>query len=584
MVVAVTALITVRGLWQAYDGTGWQHTIRSDARGYYAYLTAIFIDHDLGHEEFAWEYVNETPDGTLNKYFCGTAVMMAPWFGLGHLLCAAPNGSCDGFSEAEFKAIAVGAWVYLLLGLLALRSMLTGMGVRDGVIVWLVIGLGLGTTLLQYAGLQPGWSHVYSFCAVSFFLWVIHKLVRGASPWFAVAAAATLGLIVLIRPVNALVILAIPVIAGAETWTLIQRLIKRPAVLFTSLVVFSSVVGIQLLLWHLQTGHWFEWGYKGEGFHWGQPEVIKVLFGFRRGLFLWTPFFLLAALSAVLVWKQDRVRALSSALYWTVTTFVISSWWIWYYGSGFGSRVFIDHYPVLVVPMALVLNSWSRTWWVAARAFMLACIVLHLAQMWQYYHDILHRESMDRAKYAYTFLRFSDAYRGQLGGNYQTAPFNPNGMEVIITESCDLDAPCRFWSGGALQEWEYAYAGPNVCVFAPGIEFGTTFRATTDMLPIGRWLYLEVGLQRLVASPEGSRNTLGITEVVHKNDTARFYQPFRMDPLPPEPGVWEQLEYRIPVPPLIEGDELRFYFWNKDNNSAFLVDAVFIRVSAVNPY
>lgn len=87
---------------------------------------------------------------------------------------------------------------------------------------------------------------------------------------------------------------------------------------------------------------------------------------------------------------------------------------------------------------------------VAARAFMLACIVLHLAQMWQYYHDILHRESMHRAKYAYTFLRFSDAYRGQLGGNYQTALFNPNGMEVvIITESCDLDAPCRFWSGGS---------------------------------------------------------------------------------------------------------------------------------------
>ena len=57
-----------------------------------------------------------------------------------------------------------------------------------------------------------------------------------------------------------------------------------------------------------------------------------------------------------------------------------------------------------------------------------------------------------------------------------------------------------------------------------------------------------------------------------------------MNPLPGEPGVWQQLEYRIPLPPLQPGDEVRFYLWNKDLKAEFFVDDVFMRVNAVRPY
>lgn len=583
-VVLFTAVLSVRSLWLGDDGKAWQNIIRSDAKGYYGYLLAVFVRGDLGHEEFVWEYVNETPDGTLNKYFSGTSVMMAPWFALGHFALADPDKPRDGFTIYELTSISMGAWVYLLLGLLAMRALYRGMEVRDEVIAWILLGLGLGTTLLQYAALQPGWSHIYSFCAVSVFLLLVHRLTRGASLWWAVAAAMVLGLVVLIRPVNALVLLAVPVVAGRDTLTLFKRIFQRPLILLCALMAGALVVGIQPALWHAQTGHWFEWGYKGEGFHWGRSEMFKVLFGFRRGLFLWTPFFLLAALSALVLWRSDRVRSISAAIYWSANTLVISSWWIWYYGSGFGSRVFIDHYPVLVLPMAMVLHHWQGRWWIAARVFIVLCIALLLAQMWQYHANILHHESMDREKYMYSFLKFGDAYRDQLGGNYQAAPFNPNGMEVILEESCDLERACAHWSSGHIEERAEAFSGSHVCAFDQASEYGVSFAAGTDELPIDRALFLEVGIQRYEARSGDSHPLLGITEVKHSDGTQGYYEPFPINPLPGKAGTWQQLEYRIPTPPLRHGDELRFYFWNKDRTARLLIDDVFMRVSAVKPY
>jgi hypothetical protein len=585
ILVLIISVVTMRGLWHGTDGQGWKETIRSDARGYYGYLQAFFIRDDLGHEKFNSTYVKYTPTGTLNKYFCGTSVLMAPWFGIGHAFALQhPEGPQDGTSEYEQKAIGVGAWIYLLLGLLALRALLLGLGVRDGIVALIITGLVLGTPLIQYAAIQPGWSHIYSFCMISAFLFAVHRVASGAPPWWILGAGAFLGLAVLIRPVNAMVLLAIPLVTGAPFNSFVHRVLKQRSALFSAVVICCAVVATQCVLWHLQTGNWVEHGYQGEGFHWLRPEIVKVLIGFRRGLFLWTPLMLLPALCAVLLWRSDPWRSAWSLAYWAVSTYVISSWWIWYYGGGFASRVYIDHYPVLVIPMALVLQQWRPRAVRITHAFVAGCIALNLAQLWQYHHGFLHHESMDRKKYAYSFLRFDEAHRDKLGGNYEEAPFNPNGMEMILEETCGMDGQCRFWSQGYRVPWDGAYSPSTVCVYDRYYEFGLVFTATTDTLPTGRALFLEVGLQRFDARPEASLHALCVTEVSNAKDSVRFYESFRMNPLPGKVGVWEQLEYRIPVPPLAEGDRLRFYFWNQDLRSEFLIDDVFMRVHAVKPY
>ena len=582
--VLITALTSVFGLWRGTDGEGWKETIRSDARGYYGYLQAVFIRGDLGQEPFNSTYVKYTRTGTLNKYYCGTSVLMAPWFGIGHAFAVNdPDSPKDGLSAYEQKAIGVGAWVYLFIGLLGLRALFRAMGIRDAVIVWTLLALVLGTPLLQYAAMQPGWSHVYTFSAVAAFLLAIHRISTDASPRWMIGAGALLGLIVLIRPVNVLVVLAVPLVAANGLGALLRTMLRQRATLLAALACIA-VFAVQPALWYAQTGNFYEYGYKGEGFHWTRPEVIKVLIGFRRGLFLWTPMMLLPALAVPLLWRRDRVKAITAALYWAIITYVISSWWIWYYGGGFASRVYIDHYPALVVPMVLVLHHWTGGRWLIVRIFLVGSIALNLAQLWQYHHGFLHPESMDSAKYRYSFLRFDEAHRDKLGGNYQEAPYNPNGMELILEETCGMDDSCGFWSGGKRVQVPWAHSPATVCQYDRATEFGLYFNASTDTLPVGRALYMEIGLQRYEARSEASLPALGVTEVRNAKGVIYFYQPFRMNPVPGKAAVWEQLEYRIPVPPLLRGDRLSFYLWNKDKRAEFFVDDVFMRVSAVKPY
>ena len=587
LAVLVTAVVSVNGLWIGEKCDGWKGTVRSDVKGYYGYLQSLFIRGDLGKEPFVWEYVRYTDDGrTVNKYFCGTSVMMAPWFGIGHAIALRdPEAPKDGLSIHEMRALSIGAWAYLLIGLLALRALLLGMGVREGAVAWTLAAFAFGTQLMQYAALQPGWSHIHTFCTASVFLLAVHRLARDGTVLLWLVAAALLGLVVLIRPVNGLLLLAIPVVAGKDTWALLRGLFQRPLVLAGAVLIGAAVVGIQPLLWHVQTGHWFAYGYQGEGFHWDRPEVFKVLFGFRRGLFLWAPVLLVAALGTLASWRSDRLRSGGMLIYWAANTYVISSWWIWYYGSGFGSRVFVDHYPVLAIPMALLLQRASGRWWVTARVFITLCIGLHLFQLWQYHRNILHHECMDRAKYVWAFGRCAEEDRGQLGGNYQEAPFHPKGMEVFIEESCDLDNACSYWGGGKVVPHPRAFSGERVCVYDEENEFGITFEVPPGVLPAGRALFLEVGYQRYEAKAGDSRHCLGITSVQGPDRPPSYYEPFPINPLPgTQDDRWQQIEYRIPVPPLEADETLKFYLWNKDLKARFLVDDVFMRVSAARPY
>ena len=361
--------------------------------------------------------------------------------------------------------------MYLLLGLLALRALFLGLGVRDTVVAWTIAGLALGTPILQYTAIQPGWSHVYSFCAVSVFLLAVHRLASGASLRWALASGLLFGLIVLIRPVNMMVLLAVPIVAGDRTKASIERLVQHRRVMAGSILLATAVVFIQPALWLAQTGRFLEWGYANEGFYWTRPEVFKVLFGFRRGLFLYTPFMLLAAFGALWLWRSDRQRSIWSMVYWAVSTYIISCWWIWYYGGGFGSRVYIDHFPALTVAMVLMLHALNARWWIRARVFIVLCIGLNLAQNWQYHNGFIHHECMDRERYVYTFLRFDDAHRNKIGGNYQEAPYHPNGMDVILEESCDLDNPCHYWSGWWV-EHDKAFSNKMVCRFSEDSDYG----------------------------------------------------------------------------------------------------------------
>lgn len=382
---------------------------------------------------------------------------------------------------------------------------------------------------------------------------------------------------------NGLVLLAVPIVAGASFVALLKRLWQRRPVLFLALAVGACVVSIQLLLWHTQIGKWFAYGYEGEGFHWDRPEVLKVLFGFRRGLFLWTPVLLLSLADTLSFLGTYRRRAVWTLLYWTANVYIISAWWMRYYGSGFGARVFIDHYPVLALPMAMLLNTLGPRLWLFARFCISACCALLLFQMWQYNTFILHHESMDRAKYMHLpslGRSLPRTTRRQLSGTTVQPQRHGGGARGRVRSGKCL----RALEGDGIRRTSLAFSGSRACIIGPVMEYALGFSAEPGSLPIGRSLFLEVGYQRLEPSTGSSHALLAVTDVKHADGSQGFYEPFFINPLPAQVGRWEQVEYRIPVPPLEPGDRLAFYFWNRDHKAHVLIDNVFMRVSAVKPY
>ncbi len=157
-------------------------------------------------------------------------------------------------------------------------------------------------------------------------------------------------------------------------------------------------------------------------------------------------------------------------------------------------------------------------------------------------------------------------------------------MSVVLEESCDFEHACAHWGGGAIRHRDDAFSGGNAAVFDGAEEFGLGFEAGTDALPAGRALYLEVGLQRYEERSRDSQALLGVTDVRDAEAGLAFYEPFAINPMPGKADAWEQLEYRIPVPPLQKGSTLKFYFWDKDRRSKVMIDDVFMRIHAVNPY
>src|SRR5690606_20575959 len=66
---------------------------------------------------------------------------------------------------------------------------------------------------------------------------------------------------------------------------LLNRFLKVLIMVLTALGIFF----IQMIYWKTQTGHWLYFSYEGEQFYFDNPHIIDGLFGYRKGLLVYSP-------------------------------------------------------------------------------------------------------------------------------------------------------------------------------------------------------------------------------------------------------------------------------------------------------
>lgn len=554
-----------------------KEVIRGDARGYYSYLPALFIHHDLSNPAGGAKLITYTPQGRVKKCSIGTAVMQLPFFLLADSWVLLQGGERTGYERPYHVAIAMGGIAALVIGLLALRRVLLVYGASDGGVAVVLSVVCWGTGLPYSAVMSSAYSHVWSFMAVAMFLRAAQRGMLGGYALSVVAAGAWLGMIAILRPVNIVVVLALPMVlygwpfAGSKRghWPAALSL------LFGALVCLL-VIALQPLAWKSQTGHWIVWSYGEEGFHWSRPEVLRVLFAPMKGLFFWWPVLLAIVPGLFLLLRRSRVSGVFGMLYFALLIYITSAWWSWYYGDGYGLRPIIDHLPLFALPMAALGMSASLPW----RRFLVGVAVplcaLQLFQTWQFDQGIIHPHSMNWQKYRAIFLRTDDRWRNALGGNYEMAQFAPNGSDTIFNGSAELLHVASPWEGGFLSK---GAEGNAVCEVGQAHPYSITLRLDSSAIPDGRRLFVEVSITRTEASIGSSAKAVLVCEMGSATTQHQYFS-FAMNDIPSPPaGRTATWHYAFRRPPALPGDAMKIYVWQTSEGD-FTIDHFSAKVSA----
>jgi hypothetical protein len=551
-------------LWQRWNDdpeNGWKKIIVSDGKGYYAYLTHLFIEGDMEFRSDEDLYAVPSDNGKfINRFYCGTAILELPFFFLGYGAATIGGYEVNGYSEPFAFCMVLSAIFYVLAGFYFIYILLKNrFGVSENTALLTVVIGALGTNIIFYATILAVFSHAYSFFTIAFFTWQFFRTIDNLNPKNIFLSAFLLSLIVIIRPVNGIVILFLPFFfAGFQTFLNFAK-----SVLFSGKVIYLFAGGIipvfiQCWLWYMQTGNWIEWSYKQEGFNFTQPEIFRVLFSFRRGLFIYSPLLLISLFGFYFLWKESKWKSVWILVFLFGFTYIISSWWHWTYGDTFGMRPFNDVLLVFILLLGILLMNLNGLMKKAVLLFSFFAVFLNLVYAYQFTNGIIRYSNMDRKKFFMVFLKTSKEYKNYFGGVNDIQPYAPNGFETI-----------HYFD-------RYFDYHQDKCLYIEGKEFPleTQFSYPRNKHHI-RHVWIEVSFKRKFVKPDGMKDVLFVVQTNDGiNDTIKLYAAERVEEFPDEkPNEWKEVFLRIWLPNSIDGgDRVKLFFWNKGRESFYLDD------------
>lgn len=347
----------------------------SDEIEYFAYLRSLYFDGDVSFEnEYRYFYdrhiarsegfhetflERETAVGRrVNYATMGSAVLWLPFYAVADLFTRVTGrAEADGFSAPYISAVAYGSAFYgflaVLLSIRAARLLLghetRGSSLLAGLAVW------IGTPLLFYMYVAPGFAHACSAFAVALFINVwLHVRTR----WTAAGAFAlglSVALMAMVREQDAFLSLG-PALDFA--WTNLRDRFSPGVVARAAAAgVAAFVIGYSPQLFAYNALN----GYPGPAEHvsrkmaWHSPHALQVLGSPNHGFLVWTPLALIAI--AGLFALRDRRMRLFLLFMAATQVYVAGSVGSWTVAGAFGQRRFVCLTPILVIGLAAL---WDR--------------------------------------------------------------------------------------------------------------------------------------------------------------------------------------------------------------------------------
>ncbi len=362
-----TILVVAQFLVRDFDDR-WSRSINGDGKAYYAYLPAIFIYQD---SEFRFindiekkyypedgsqfkDFLNKQENGTyVNKTFPGLAVLYAPFFGIGYIGAWICGYDLDGYAAPFQWAIAFSHIFYFLAGLWVLTMLFKSFSINNDKGFLILTLLTFGSNCWYYLIYDHSVSHIYSFFLSSLLLYLMERYISTQKMKFLGWSGVLMSLIVITRPTNAVMLLFFPFLLQMKNkrW---RDVIAFKNFFSQSLIPYYLVSFVILffpfVLWKWQTGSWVVYSYKDEGFDFLHPHFLEFLFSFQKGWLLWSPLVgVVMVYAMVFHFRNSFKHGFLYLMPILLSTYILSSWWCWTYGTGFGQRPMIEFLPFITL-------------------------------------------------------------------------------------------------------------------------------------------------------------------------------------------------------------------------------------------
>ncbi|MBL7909711.1 MAG: glycosyltransferase family 39 protein [Bacteroidia bacterium] len=529
--------------------------IDGDARDYYSYLVSLFIDNNFTHQSGNDWYLIETPTGTINVHTIGVAILIAPFFFAALLFSKIFGFAVDGFSLPFQMGVYFAGIFYCTVGLIFIKKLLLQLNVKANYVVALLFLTCFGTHLFSYTVNEPGMPHVYAFALTCAFFYFVLNLFQKRKTKYYYLSAFILGLIILVRPVNVVLLLFVPFFFQNK-YDLIStvKVILRSKNFYLSTVVLCLVCSIQSVAWYNQNGKLIQDSYAGNGFYFNDPSVFKMLFGFNNGLFIYVPLCLLWLFGLIPMFNINRYKGFVFVFSLAIIFYIFGSYWAYNYFDGFGIRTFVDFVPMFLIAGAYMFQNFTPKLKYTAGALAFLFLCLNLLYIYQYRNGIIKGNGMNFDKYAYVFLKTNKAYGDSLGGANDLPLYSKKGSELLFESKNAKQPNVVFDSIYNFKDIEYA-AGCNVDIKRKSNNF-----------------YVVAEFERKEVSRNSSYNALFNIVGSDPANKEKIYEAFRLNEIPSTDCCeWKKCTLAMGVTGKFEqNDKLSFFIWNKSKEAFFI--------------
>lgn len=322
-----------------------KHALYGDGNGYYATSLSLLTERTLKSDRVI-EYLQNFPgreyvfsrvfwDVNKNPYSVGTSIAWLPALELASLLSSNP------FDLLHEIAPGITGIMLMLAGLWFLeKHLLRFFSARS--VNYTIVTLFLGSSVFYYTALEPALSHQVAFFIISFLLYWTHNFKYSWSNLL------TLGILFGFLNSTRIVdtILLIPLFFSLKID------IKKILIITVGMLIgVMPQIAAQQFYYGSVTRNFYltesvsQWSIDPR-------RIFSYLFSYKRGLFTWSPIYLVGVYG--LLKMQKRLILFSVSVLW-----VVGSFWSGYMSAGFGQRLSFAAIPYFAIGLAYVYEQLS---------------------------------------------------------------------------------------------------------------------------------------------------------------------------------------------------------------------------------